>query len=41
MDEAFDGPFAADPALLRAKLDRLCDAVLRLNGGRGPDVLAC
>lgn len=32
--------FARDRAALRLKLDNLADALLRQNGGRGPDILA-
>lgn len=41
VDETYDGPFATDAALRAEKLDRLCSALLRLNGGKGPDILAC
>lgn len=32
--------FAAHPELVRQKLDHLADALLALDGGRGPDILA-
>src|SRR5262249_15573643 len=32
--------FARDPKALEQKLDNLCKAVLNMNGGRGPDILA-
>jgi endonuclease/exonuclease/phosphatase family metal-dependent hydrolase len=32
--------FGRDPAAVREKLRLLADALLRLNGGRGPDILA-
>lgn len=38
--DALENWFGRDPAAVRAKLDRLADALLRLNGGRGPDILA-
>jgi endonuclease/exonuclease/phosphatase family metal-dependent hydrolase len=40
IDEEFDNPFAADAALRRVKYDRIADALLAMNGGRGPDVIA-
>jgi endonuclease/exonuclease/phosphatase family metal-dependent hydrolase len=39
-DHEYDAWFARDPAALKLKLDHLCDALLRLNNGRGPDILA-
>lgn len=39
-DEEYDPWFARNPELLRQKLDHLCKALLGLNGGRGPDILA-
>lgn len=39
-DEPFDDWFASQPEALRLKLERLTEALLRLNNGRGPDVLA-
>ncbi len=41
VDETYDGPFATDAALRQLKLDHLADTLLRMNGGQGPDVLAC
>jgi endonuclease/exonuclease/phosphatase family metal-dependent hydrolase len=35
-----DDWFSAHPELLREKLDHLAEALLRLDGGRGPDILA-
>lgn len=32
--------FARDPGMLRLKLDNLADALLKMNGGAGPDILA-
>jgi endonuclease/exonuclease/phosphatase family metal-dependent hydrolase len=40
VDEEFDNPFAADAGLRREKYDRIADALLAMNGGRGPDVIA-
>jgi endonuclease/exonuclease/phosphatase family metal-dependent hydrolase len=39
-DKEFDTWFARDPAALQLKLNHLSDALIRLNGGRGPDILA-
>jgi endonuclease/exonuclease/phosphatase family metal-dependent hydrolase len=39
-DKEYDGWFARSPALLELKLDRLCSALLKLNDGKGPDILA-
>jgi endonuclease/exonuclease/phosphatase family metal-dependent hydrolase len=39
-DQAYDRWFAHDPAALRLKLDHLSDALVSLNDGRGPDLLA-
>jgi endonuclease/exonuclease/phosphatase family metal-dependent hydrolase len=39
-DREFDRWFARDPAALQLKLAHLSEALLRLNGGRGPDILA-
>lgn len=41
IDEAYDNPFAAEAALREQKLDHLADALLQMNSGKGPDVLAC
>jgi endonuclease/exonuclease/phosphatase family metal-dependent hydrolase len=41
IDEEFDNPFAQDADLRRLKYDRIADALLRMNGGKGPDVIAC
>ncbi|RUL88877.1 endonuclease/exonuclease/phosphatase family protein [Tautonia sociabilis] len=38
--DPLDSWFARDPSALRRKLDLLADALLTLDGGRGPDVLA-
>jgi endonuclease/exonuclease/phosphatase family metal-dependent hydrolase len=39
-DATYDAWFAKNPEVLRLKLSRLCEALTRLNGGRGPDILA-
>src|SRR5687768_8002702 len=39
-DRDYDEWFARDAAARRFKLDRLSEALAKLNGGRGPDVLA-
>jgi endonuclease/exonuclease/phosphatase family metal-dependent hydrolase len=39
-DKEFDTWFATDPEALRLKLDHLSEALIRLNGGKGPDILA-
>jgi len=39
-DREYDAWFAQHPEMLQLKLSRLSDALLRLNGGRGPDILA-
>jgi endonuclease/exonuclease/phosphatase family metal-dependent hydrolase len=39
-DQAYDRWFAHDPAALQLKLDHLSDALVALNDGRGPDILA-
>jgi endonuclease/exonuclease/phosphatase family metal-dependent hydrolase len=39
-DKEFDSWFARDPAALRLKLDHLSQALLQLNDGKGPDILA-
>jgi endonuclease/exonuclease/phosphatase family metal-dependent hydrolase len=39
-DREYDTFFAQNPQILQQKLTKLCDALLKLNGGRGPDVLA-
>lgn len=41
VDEEFDNPFAADAELRQKKYGRLAEALLKMNGGRGPDVIAC
>jgi endonuclease/exonuclease/phosphatase family metal-dependent hydrolase len=39
-DREFDSWFARDPQALQLKLDHLSKALLELNGGKGPDILA-
>jgi endonuclease/exonuclease/phosphatase family metal-dependent hydrolase len=39
-DAEYDGWFTRDPAALKLKLDRLSEALVGLNGGKGPDVIA-
>jgi endonuclease/exonuclease/phosphatase family metal-dependent hydrolase len=39
-DKEFDTWFAQDPSALHLKLAHLSEALLRLNEGRGPDILA-
>lgn len=39
-DKEYDPWFAHDPKAFQLKLARLCEALLRLNDGRGPDILA-
>ena len=41
IDEDYDNPFARDPALRQLKYQRITEALLRVNGGRGPDLIAC
>jgi endonuclease/exonuclease/phosphatase family metal-dependent hydrolase len=40
VDEEYDDWFARDAAARQAKLDHLTQALLALNGGKGPDILA-
>src|SRR5262249_30026802 len=39
-DKEFDAWYAEDAKSRRLKYDHLRDALLRLNGGKGPDILA-
>jgi endonuclease/exonuclease/phosphatase family metal-dependent hydrolase len=39
-DREFDSWFAHDPKALKLKLDNLSDALIKMNGGKGPDILA-
>jgi endonuclease/exonuclease/phosphatase family metal-dependent hydrolase len=38
-DKEFDTWFAENPAILKEKLEHLASALLKLNSGRGPDIL--
>jgi endonuclease/exonuclease/phosphatase family metal-dependent hydrolase len=40
-DEVYDNPFAENKELRELKYDRIATALLGMNGGRGPDVIAC
>ena len=40
VDKTYDDGFGEDAALRELKYNQIASAVLRLNGGRGPDVLA-
>lgn len=39
-DKSYDAWFSKNPAVLREKLDNLSSALMAMNGGRGPDILA-
>jgi endonuclease/exonuclease/phosphatase family metal-dependent hydrolase len=39
-DKSFDEWFAKKPKDLKLKLDHLSDVLIKLNGGKGPDILA-
>lgn len=39
-DKEYDPWFAKNPQILRQKLDKLTEAILSVNNGRGPDILA-
>jgi endonuclease/exonuclease/phosphatase family metal-dependent hydrolase len=39
-DKEFDGLFADNPELLKLKLAKLTEAILKMNAGKGPDILA-
>jgi endonuclease/exonuclease/phosphatase family metal-dependent hydrolase len=39
-DREFDAWFADHPEILKLKLEKLSDALLKLNEGKGPDILA-
>src|SRR6516164_1123328 len=39
-DKDFDGWFAGDKEALELKLSRLTEILAKMNGGRGPDILA-
>lgn len=40
-DEIFDNPFAENAEFRQRKYERLAEALMRLNRGRGPDIIAC
>ncbi len=40
-DREYDAAFAEDADLRDRKYDRIAGALVRMNGGRGPDVIAC
>jgi endonuclease/exonuclease/phosphatase family metal-dependent hydrolase len=39
-DKEYDAWFAENPKVLREKLNHLSEALIEMNGGRGPDILA-
>src|SRR5437660_3667792 len=39
-DKEYDGLFAGNPDLLKQKLGKLTEAILKMNAGKGPDILA-
>lgn len=41
VDEEYDNPFAKDAKLRQEKLDHLANALIKMNGGIGPDILVC
>ena len=41
VDEEYDNAFAYNPELLDLKLNRISQALLDMNGGLGPDIIAC
>ena len=41
VDEPYDNAFATDAALRQQKLDHLASTLVKLNGGKGPDILVC
>ncbi len=40
VDEPFDNAFAGDAKLRQEKLDHLAEILLKMNGGKGPDVIS-
>jgi len=40
IDESYDDPFARDAKLRDLKYDHIASALLKMNGGKGPDVIA-
>jgi endonuclease/exonuclease/phosphatase family metal-dependent hydrolase len=41
IDDPYDNWFATDAEARAMKYNRLAEAILRVNGGKGPDILAC
>lgn len=41
IDEEYDNPFSQNARLRSLKFDRISSALLKLNDGKGPDVIAC
>lgn len=41
IDEEYDNPFAENKELRELKYDRIASALLKMNDGHGPDVIAC
>jgi predicted extracellular nuclease len=41
IDEEYDNPFAENKGLRELKYDRISSALLKMNDGKGPDVIAC
>jgi hypothetical protein len=41
VDEEYDNPFAENKELRELKYDRISSALLKMNDGKGPDVIAC
>ena len=41
VDEEYDDPFAEDGHLRQLKLDHIAGELLKLNAGKGPDIIAC
>ena len=39
-DKEFDEWFSSSPKIFQEKLDKLTEALLKMNGGKGPDILA-
>jgi endonuclease/exonuclease/phosphatase family metal-dependent hydrolase len=40
VDKQYDTPFADNAQLRQLKLDRLTETIMKMNGGKGPDILA-
>jgi endonuclease/exonuclease/phosphatase family metal-dependent hydrolase len=41
IDEEYDNPYAENAKLRQLKLDRLASVFLKMNDGKGPDIIAC